>query len=758
MPETPPLTEQTDAELVGLVSENNPDAFDVIAMRYLGAMYAVALARLCEREAAEDLVQEVLIQAYLNLDTLEAPEKVGPWLTSIARNTALNWLKAGRRRSKVLPLVPLDDVHDSLADPEQKGARVQMQEKETRSWLEKAIKSLEPDERELVLLYYTEELSKSEIARQTGLHPSTVGRRLDKAFARMRSDLEPVLREEGRKLRPSNKFQTRTLLVISAAAALSAETKSAIAASSGTVAVTQASAALATLGTGAAFAADTITKGSILMTMKVKIAALVAAIGLLGGGITYMTQEGGGRDNKKIEATVAQTEGQRPSTVQPNDISTPADRPVDFVVAKHRESFERYLEPAKTPSQPYKDGLRSLEPTVFTSTTLEFRMNWEEPPHVRAGDIKYTIVKQDTDKTPEGTPYLKPVALGIGRTDEYTSELIEQIKSGQYRSVQKQFYNMSGEIIPWEETGLPGNRRTYANASLSGTNSALQIIYDVYNLDRPRLVGSLIFDANTFAHLSFPSSWKPRENNPHEVLHVLKVQHPVEMIWVVDVAHGPVETIDIPLKKDAEADFGDVLVRVMTDPFVAYSNSNMVVDNRYVYDFVDNERWKRSNFVVGMTPKCFGHLMTFEYLDAEGQPISSESSLNGTLKLLNNFQTGRDIAELRVNRYAGVKRFVVPLGKLPGTPPENDGVRDLMDVRIPYVYEKRFFEIWKAVEGATELGVNMHPIDSSTAPVQSEYFDVTPRELLETNMPLAPPGYELDIDTKDGMIKLKKIE
>ncbi len=307
MSEAPLLSDRTDAELVGLACENRSDAFDVIAMRYLGVMHAVALARLCEREAAEDLVQEVLIHAYLNLGRLEEPEKVGPWLTSIARNTALNWLKAGRRRSAVLNLVPLDDVGDTLADPEQKGARVEMQEKEARTWLEKAIDSLEPDERELVLLYYSEELSKAEIARQTGLHRATVGRRLDRAFSSMRSELEPVLREEGRKLRPSKKFQARTLLVISAAAALSAETKSAIAATSGTVAVTQASAAMAAIGTGAAFATDAAMKGSILMTLKAKIVALVAAVGLL-GGIGFVVEENHEPAVKRLPANVVFSE------------------------------------------------------------------------------------------------------------------------------------------------------------------------------------------------------------------------------------------------------------------------------------------------------------------------------------------------------------------------------------------------------------------------------------------------------------------
>ncbi len=291
MDEKTSLNSCTDAELVRRSQKGESEAFDTLALRYLGAMFAVALARLREREAAEEAVQEALLRAYLSISDLKNPQKAGPWLTTIARNMALDWIKRGKRRSDILQLVPLADVEHALVDTAQKGARETMEQEETRSCLDTALNNLHPDEREMVLLHYAEGLNKIEISQQLGIHRTTVGRRLQSALKQMRSELEPVLREEGRKLRPSKKFQARTLLVISAAAALSAETKSAIAATSGTVAVTQASAAMAAIGTGAAFATDAAMKGSILMTLKAKIVALVAAVGLLGGGITFMAQE-----------------------------------------------------------------------------------------------------------------------------------------------------------------------------------------------------------------------------------------------------------------------------------------------------------------------------------------------------------------------------------------------------------------------------------------------------------------------------------
>ncbi|MFP4380750.1 MAG: RNA polymerase sigma factor, partial [Candidatus Sumerlaeia bacterium] len=152
------LQDMTDADLVRLCRQGRHEAFDVIALRYLGVMHAVALARLADRDAAEDLVQEVLLRVFLHLDRLKKPDSLGPWITQITRNMARNWLRDGRTRSEALQLVPLDDVESQLADDRQKGAPKTMQEDETQTAIEKAIMALKPDDRELVLLYYAEEM------------------------------------------------------------------------------------------------------------------------------------------------------------------------------------------------------------------------------------------------------------------------------------------------------------------------------------------------------------------------------------------------------------------------------------------------------------------------------------------------------------------------------------------------------------------------------------------------------------------------
>src|SRR5919202_4842688 len=76
------------------------------------------LVRLCTRfagdaEAAEDLVQETLFEAWRHAHKLHDPAARAQWLSAIARNVCLRW--ARRRRQEVARLAPLDAEADPVA-------------------------------------------------------------------------------------------------------------------------------------------------------------------------------------------------------------------------------------------------------------------------------------------------------------------------------------------------------------------------------------------------------------------------------------------------------------------------------------------------------------------------------------------------------------------------------------------------------------------------------------------------------------------
>ena len=116
-----------------------------------------------------DAVQEVFLKLLLSVGDIRDGTKVGPWLGTVARNTATDLLKAEARRrpgeQKPGTAGPLEQlVHD-----EQERAALN------------AVMELRPDYREVILLRYLHSSSYREIAETLGVPVSTVETRLHRA-------------------------------------------------------------------------------------------------------------------------------------------------------------------------------------------------------------------------------------------------------------------------------------------------------------------------------------------------------------------------------------------------------------------------------------------------------------------------------------------------------------------------------------------------------------------------------------------------
>jgi RNA polymerase sigma-70 factor, ECF subfamily len=89
------LTESTreKQELAGLVraaADGDRSAFGQLVERYSRAVYAIALRRLRNHAEAQELVQEVFVQALRKIGQLREPECFGGWLRSITNRMAIN--------------------------------------------------------------------------------------------------------------------------------------------------------------------------------------------------------------------------------------------------------------------------------------------------------------------------------------------------------------------------------------------------------------------------------------------------------------------------------------------------------------------------------------------------------------------------------------------------------------------------------------------------------------------------------------------
>ena len=160
----------------------NREAFGALVTRYHSLVYHVALSHAGNPADAEDLTQEAFLKAYRSIDGLKEPERLKSWLYSIAKFTAIDWVRK-RQREETRPLTDDHALPDFGRTDERSGRAL------------KVIDGLREDYRELLVLRYQRELSYADIAKELGVSISVVGERLHRVLElvrdRLRSEVHP---------------------------------------------------------------------------------------------------------------------------------------------------------------------------------------------------------------------------------------------------------------------------------------------------------------------------------------------------------------------------------------------------------------------------------------------------------------------------------------------------------------------------------------------------------------------------------------
>ncbi|NQU11713.1 sigma-70 family RNA polymerase sigma factor, partial [bacterium] len=81
--------------------EGDADAFAELVRRYQRLIHALTYRMTGSPADAEDLAQEIFLQAYRRLDRFRGDAKFSSWLYRIGVNTCLNWRKSRQRRQQL---------------------------------------------------------------------------------------------------------------------------------------------------------------------------------------------------------------------------------------------------------------------------------------------------------------------------------------------------------------------------------------------------------------------------------------------------------------------------------------------------------------------------------------------------------------------------------------------------------------------------------------------------------------------------------
>ena len=182
-----------DNEIISRVLQGEQNAYAELVDRYQGYVFTLVLRMIKSREDAEEVAQDVFIKAYRSLADFRGEAKFSTWLYTITNTTCITVL-----RKKKLEVHSLDNEKVfEVADSKDSGLRANMVEQKSRvNMVNQAIAMLNPDDAEIITLFYKAEQNLEEIARILRIEVNTAKVRLHRARGRLKDKMEKHFTEE----------------------------------------------------------------------------------------------------------------------------------------------------------------------------------------------------------------------------------------------------------------------------------------------------------------------------------------------------------------------------------------------------------------------------------------------------------------------------------------------------------------------------------------------------------------------------------
>ncbi len=180
------MSQETDESIAQRVQRGEHDLFGELVERYQAKLMRYARRFLLTTDDATDIVQDVFIKTFENMQSFDTSRRFSPWIYRIAHNEFINALKKRRSRNTfftidfdtLFPHLAATDTADSAAI-----------ERDIKQMLEEHLEKLNAKYREPLVLYYLEDMDYKSISDILQIPVSTVGVRL----ARGRAALQKLI-------------------------------------------------------------------------------------------------------------------------------------------------------------------------------------------------------------------------------------------------------------------------------------------------------------------------------------------------------------------------------------------------------------------------------------------------------------------------------------------------------------------------------------------------------------------------------------
>jgi len=206
----PPTDEDAlDRAIVARIREaglGSRPAWGELLTRYQSRLYGVCLRMVGDRNLAADLTQDAFVKVLQGLDSWDGRSKLSTWMIRVTMNACLSHLRGAKLRNHASLDAPIAgsilrggspesaDVRASAGSGHAQSRELEpgegVQREQRRQQVARALSSLEPEQRSVLVLRDVQGLDYQQIAQALGVAEGTVKSRLFRARMALREAIE----------------------------------------------------------------------------------------------------------------------------------------------------------------------------------------------------------------------------------------------------------------------------------------------------------------------------------------------------------------------------------------------------------------------------------------------------------------------------------------------------------------------------------------------------------------------------------------
>lgn len=172
-----------ESELVSMLKQRQEHAFNYLYDHYSGSLYAVIVSIVPDRELANDLLQEVFVKIWRQIESYDnAKGRLFTWMLNVARNASIDAIRSKNYQQSQQNRELTENVYEE-------GGSVQMNT--DKIGLRKIVHRLKDEYRVLVELSYFEGYTQDEISKLLQIPLGTVKTRLRTALTQLKQVIKP---------------------------------------------------------------------------------------------------------------------------------------------------------------------------------------------------------------------------------------------------------------------------------------------------------------------------------------------------------------------------------------------------------------------------------------------------------------------------------------------------------------------------------------------------------------------------------------